>query len=286
MPTVSSSKKARKLSVAGHLADHRARELPTFAGRANVADAIGSDDRDHALLRFGDHDLPRLEHRLAERHTVEVHVDAEAVRGHLRQRRREPGSTAVLQRDHEPALDELERDLDQRLAAERIADLDRRPLLVRAFEVLRRQDGSAADAVTTRQRTEQHERVADALRLRLEHPLGGQKADAHRVDERIGGVVAVERAFTADGGHADAVAVVRDPGDGLPEVPVRRAEAETVEQRHRPRAHRHDVAEDAADAGGGALKRLDGGRVVVRLDLERDGETVAEVEHAGVASGP
>ena len=97
----------------------------------------------------------------------------------------------------------------------------------------------------------------------------------------------VERAFAADGGDADAVAVVSDPGHGLAEVPVRFSEAETVEQRHRPCAHRHDVAEDAADAGRGALERLDGGWVVVRVsDLERDGEAAAQVDHAGIAARP
>ena len=65
-----------------------------------------------------------------------------------------------------------------------------------------------------------------------------------------------------------------------------RAEAEAVEQRDRPRAHRDDVAEDAADAGGGALERLDGGRVVVALGLEGHREPVAEVEHAGVLARP
>ena len=69
------------------------------------------------------------------------------------------------------------------------------------------------------------------------------------------------------------------------EVVVGRAEAEPVEERDRPGAHRDDVAEDAADAGGGALERLDRGRVVVALGLEGDGEPVAEVEHAGVLAG-
>ena len=75
------------------------------------------------------------------------------------------------------------------------------------------------------------------------------------------------------------------PGDRAPEVPVGRAEAEPVEQRDRPRAHRDDVAEDAADAGRGALERLDRGRVVVRLDLERDREAAADVDDAGVLAG-
>ena len=61
-----------------------------------------------------------------------------------------------------------------------------------------------------------------------------------------------------------------------------RAEAQRVEQRDRPRAHREDVAHDAADAGRGALVRLDGRRVVVGFDLERDAEPVADVDDAGV----
>ena len=73
-----------------------------------------------------------------------------------------------------------------------------------------------------------------------------------------------------------------DAADRAREVPVVRAEAEPVEQRHRPGAHRDDVAQDPADARGCALERLDRRGVVVALDLERDGEAIAEVEHAGV----
>ena len=113
-----------ELAVAGHLADHGARKLPAIADCRDLREPVGLDDRDHPLLRLGDHDLPRLEIGLPERHAVEVDVDAQAVARHLRQRRGEPGGTAVLQRDDEALLDELERDLDQRLAAERVADLD------------------------------------------------------------------------------------------------------------------------------------------------------------------
>ncbi len=70
------------------------------------------------------------------------------------------------------------------------------------------------------------------------------------------------------------------------EVQVGRAEAQAVEQRHGPGAHGRDVAQDAADPGRGALERLDRGGVVVALDLERDGEPVAEVEHARVLARP
>ena len=110
----------------------------------------------------------------------------------------------------------------------------------------------------------------------------GQEADAHRVDEAVRGVDVVEHDLAADVRDADRVAVGADAADRAREVVVGGAEAEAVEERDRPRAHRDDVAQDAADAGRGALERLDGRGVVVALGLEGDGEPVAEVEHAGV----
>ena len=117
-----------------------------------------------------------------------------------------------------------------------------------------------------------------------------QQADAHRVDERVAFVRRIERDFAGDGRNADAVAVVADAFDDAGEQVadarrIERSEAERVEHRDRTRAHREHVAEDAADAGCGALIRLDGGRMVVRLDLEGDGESVADRDDAGVFAG-
>jgi len=67
---------------------------------------------------------------------------------------------------------------------------------------------------------------------------------------------------------------------------VGRAEPEPIEERDRPRAHRDDVAQDPADPRRGALERLDRRRVVVRLDLERHRDAVAEVEDARVLARP
>ena len=248
----------------------------------DLGQPLGRDDRDHPLLRLRDHDLPRLEVGLAQRHAVEVDVDARVAARHLGERRGEPGGAAVLQPEHEVALDEVERHLDQRLAAERVADLHRRPLLVGALEILAREHGRPADPVAAGERAVQHEQVPGAGRLRLEHALGRQQADAHRVHERVRGVRLVEDRLAADVRDAGAVAVVADTRDGAAEVPVGGAEAEPVEQRDRPRAHRDDVADDPADAGRGALERLDRRGMVVRLDLERDRDPVAEVDHAGV----
>ena len=49
-----------------------------------------------------------------------------------------------------------------------------------------------------------------------------------------------------------------------------------------PCTHGHDVADDAADTGGRTLVGLDVRRVVVALDLERDGPAVTDVDDAGV----
>src|SRR5204862_303269 len=121
-------------------------------------------------------------------------------------------------------------------------------------------------------------RARDALRR--------EKAHAHGVDEAVVAVAGVEDALPADGRDADGVAVRADPGHGTAERVVRRAEAEAVQKRDRPGAHRHDVAQDPAHAGGCALERLDSGRVVVALDLERDRFAFAEVDHAGVLPRP
>ena len=96
----------------------------------------------------------------------------------------------------------------------------------------------------------------------------------------------MEDGLAADRRDADRVAVGSDPGDRPVEAVVGGAEPQAVEQGDRPRAHRDDVPQDPADAGRGALKRLDRARMVVRLDLERDRLAVAEVDHARVLAGP
>ena len=260
-------------------------ELPAVDHRLDVAEALRCDDRDHPLLRLRDHHLPRLHAVLALRHAVEVDVDP-VVGRHLRERRGEPGGAAVLEREHEAALDELGRHLDQPLAGERVADLDGRPLVgVVLAELGAREHRRPADPVAAGRGAVEHEERPRGGRLRAHEPLDRQQSDAHRVDEAVGRVGVVEDDLAADVRHPDAVAIVANTADRAGEVVVGRAEAQAVEQRHRPRPHRGDVAQDPADAGGGALERLDGRGVVVALDLERDREAVAEIEHAGVLAG-
>jgi hypothetical protein len=99
--------------------------------------------------------------------------------------------------------------------------------------------------------------------------------------------VASKTGLAADVRQAEAVAVAADAGHdpgqhAVGVVGVERTEAQRVHHRHRPRAHREDVADDAADPGRPHLVGLDVRRVVVRLDLERDGVPVTDVDDAGV----
>ena len=67
---------------------------------------------------------------------------------------------------------------------------------------------------------------------------------------------------------------------------VQRTESQRIHHRQRPRAHRENVAENAADARCSALKGLNETRVIVRLDLERDGVVAADIDDARVLARP
>ena len=159
--------------------------------------------------------------------------------------------------------------------------------LVGLVELGRGEDRGAADPVAAGRGAHQDDLVADPRRGRADHRVGPREADAHRVHQAVLLVGGLEVDLAADGRNADRVAVVADAGDDVVEEVARAlrgelAEAKRVEDRDRPRAQREDVAQDPADAGGGALERLDRRRVVVRLDLEGDRVAVADVDRAGV----
>ena len=135
------------------------------------------------------------------------------------------------------------------------------------------------------------DRVPRSRSRRIEDPVGAGDADAHRIDQDVAVVGRVELALAADRRHADAIAVAADPGNHAgDEMPgarmVRAAEAQRIEDRHRPRAHREHIAQDAADPGRRALIGLDKGWMVVALDLEHDRVAVADIDHPGILARP
>ena len=144
-------------------------------------------------------------------------------------------------------LHRLEARLEQQLLHERIADLHGRPLLLRLLVELGRRHRRAVDAVASGLGADVVDGVADARRRALEDVVAARDAEAEHVDQRIAGVALVEDDLAADGRHAEAVAVAGDAGHNALEEPARAAarraaEAQRVQQRDRPRAHREDVA--------------------------------------------
>jgi hypothetical protein len=64
------------------------------------------------------------------------------------------------------------------------------------------------------------------------------------------------------------------------------AEPQRVEDRDGARAHREDVAEDAADAGRRPWKGSMNDGMIVALDLEHDRPAVADVDAPAFSPGP
>ena len=169
---------------------------------------------------------------------VDVHARAGLGRG-LRRRARQARGAEVLHSDREAGVEQREARLDEPLLLERITDLHRRALGLRALvEAGRREDARAADAVATGRRAEQHREVALALGPGEHEAVLGQQPEAEHVDERVVAVAVVEDDLAADGRHADRVAVAADARhDALEQVAgagvVERAEAQRVHQRDR-----------------------------------------------------
>ena len=270
----------------GHNADRRALELPLLADGCDPLQAVG--DADHALLALRDDDLDRSEVGLSQGNTIEVDVDADLpATGHLGEGGGKAGSAEVLKPFHQAALHELEAGLDQLLPGERIADLNGRPLvLVLVGELLAGEDARPADAVASGRRTEEDDEVAGPRRPGAHHALRRDEAHAHGVDQRVLRVLLRKEGVSSDGGHAHAVAVVADAGDGAAEGEVGLAEAQPVEERHRTRTHGGHIPEDAADSRRRALEGLDRRRMIMALYLERDRLTFAEVDDTCVLAGP
>jgi hypothetical protein len=266
-------------------------ELPLLEDPHDVMLVTGLRDHEHALLRFGQQDLVGRHVGLARRHQRRVDVDAGAgARGHLARAGGETGRAHVLDADDVAAPDQLQRRLEQQLLGERVADLYLRSLRFRLVAQLLAGEGRAVDAVAAGARAHRHDRVADAARLAADQLVRAHQTDRHGVHERVPLVRVVEVHLTADVRNADGVAVIADALDdtrrtGSGRAAVERAEAQRIEDGDRPRAHGEDVTQDAAHAGGRAFVRLDRRRVVVRFDLERDGEAVADVDDARVLAG-
>src|SRR5205085_8938015 len=157
-----------------------------------------------------------------QRHPGDVQVDPHlALGGHLRSRGGQAGGTEVLQGDEQPAVEQLERALEQLLLLEGISHLDRRPAVLAAVpavpELGGREHRGPADAVAAGRCAEQDDDVAGSRGGAADETLAPGEAQRHRVDEAVLLVGALEVDLASYGWNTDRVAVVRDAGDGAVE---------------------------------------------------------------------
>ena len=282
----------------GDLADHGGEHVPLAAHGEEGVDILRRDDRAHAFLRLaGEHLRGRHPHR-AHRNLLELDLHA-AVAGRCQFRcgTRKSGTAEILDADDKPSVIELETALDEHLLGERIAHLNARQLLAigaglaGVVKGLRGEHRHTADAVESGASTEQDDLVPGARREGQLQVLGAQRTRTQGVDQGVAGIAGVEDRFATDVGQPERVAVAADTADHAVEHTARvggvgLTEAELVHHRDRAGTHGHDVADDAADTGRCALIRLDVAGMVVRLDLERDGPAVADVDDARVLADP
>ena len=270
------------------LADAHGVEVPFVEDRLDLALTTALDHHEHALLRLGEHDFVGSHAGLALRHMLHVDLDADAAAAaHLGRGTGETRGPHILDADESPGRHHLEAGFEQKLFGERVAHLHGRPLFVRRLVELSRGHRRAVDAVAAGLGAHVIDGVACAAGRALDDVVVPGDAEAEDVHQRIAAVRLVESHLTTDGRDADAVAVAADPGDDALEDAavlhvVEGTEPERIEQRDRPRPHREDVADDAADAGRRALIRLDERRMVVRFDLEDGCQAVADVHRACV----
>ena len=182
----------------------------------------------------------------------------------------------------------LQAGLAHELFHEGIAHLHRPALLLGGFirQILRGK-GRAREAVPTRGRADVKHRIANALGRAARDLVMAQHAEAEGIDEGIALVAFVEIHLAGNRGDAEAIAVMRNAADHSAEQAAHLgigefAKTERIQRADRPRAHREDVANDAAHARGRALEGFDGAGMVVRFDLEGNRQTIADVNDAGV----
>ena len=278
-----------KQAVVRHVADLRGLQVPLgeHLGDRGLAALPGHDQ--HAFLRFGQQQFVCGHPVFAGRHAVQVEEDAgvSAV-GHFDRGTRQSGRAHVLDADDQILLHQFQTGFDQEVLGERVPDLHRgAEILGPLVELPRGQQAGAVDAVAAGARADVDDRVAGAGRGGPEDAVRPHDAQRERVDQNVAVVAGMERDLAADGRHADAVAVAADAGHHAldqkrgPRV-IDGAEAQRVQRRDRPGAHREHVAQNPADAGRRTVIGLDERRVVVTLDLEDRGQPVADFDDAGV----
>ena len=123
------------------------------------------------------------------------------------------------------------------------------------------------------------------------NPVGRGNAQGKGIHQDIAVIAGVEVDLATDGRHADTVSIAADTPHHPLEQPggagmLHRSEAERVQRGDRAGAHGKDIAENTAHPGGGPVIGLDKRRMVMAFDLEDRGQTVANIDDAGILARP
>ncbi len=229
-----------------------------------------------------------------------------ATRAHFAGRAGQPRSAHVLDSNDRASLHRFQAGFEQQFLEERISHLNIRPLRFRPFAELLARHRRAVDTVASSLRAYINYGISFARSAPVKNLIAADQPKSKRVHQRIAGVARLEFHLAAKIRNAKTVAVRSDARDhafhnrvilvnlrlcgaGAPaRIPssLNGSKPKRVHHRHRPRAHGENVAQNSADARGRPLKWFDKRRMIVRLDFERAGPAVANVNDARVFSRP
>src|SRR5208283_5630348 len=198
----------------GHDADFRPRQIPLVENPFHFRFAALVDDDEHALLRFGEHNLVARHVRRALRHFVEFDLNARArARGGFAGRTGQARRAHVLNARDRAGGEQLEAGFANQFLHKRIAHLHRATLLLGGFlgQILRR-ERRARETVAARGRADVKHRIADAPGRAARDLFVAQHAETEGVHERIAFVGFVKINLARDGRDAEAIAVMCDAG--------------------------------------------------------------------------
>ena len=157
---------------------------------------------------------------LALRDFGEIDLDpGAAAAGGFAGRTSEPGRAHILNAGHGIGREQFETRFEEQLLFEWIAHLDGGPVFARFFGQFPRGKRGPGQSVPTRLRADIKNRIAHPAGRAARELLMPQYAEAKNVDQRIALETFVEINFAADGRDADAVSVMRDPGNHAGEEP-------------------------------------------------------------------
>ena len=271
--------------------DHSRLQTPTAEALHQGLFATGLDHKQHPLLRLRQQELVGRHALFAGRNTIEIQFHTKPpFGGHLGTTAGQPRSPHVLRCDHIAAGEGLQTGFDQSLLQEGITHLNGRTIIQGIGTELSAGKAGAPHTVPAGGAAHVNDGIADALGTGFDDVLGLHQPEGHGIHQGVTGVGGVKGHLTPHGGHPDAIAVMGDAGHhSLNQAHIGRilqgTETQRVQQGDGPGPHREDVAQDSPHTRGRPLKRFNGGRVVVALDLEGESMALAQVHHTSIFAG-